>query len=44
MDDAVDTGNHLLDGWHIGEFGAIDFLPFAGRRQCDPIGEAQDRI
>ena len=44
MDDAVDAGDHPLDGGHVGEFGAIDFLPVAGRRQCDPIGKPQDRI
>ena len=44
VDDAVDAGDHPLDSRHVGEFGTIDFLPFAGRRQCDPIGKAQDRI
>jgi hypothetical protein len=44
VNDAVDFGDHPLDGRHVGEFGAIDFLPFAGRRQCDPIGKPQDRV
>ena len=44
MDDAVDAGDHSLDRRHVGEFGAVDLLPFAGRRQRDPIGKPQDRI
>ena len=44
VDDAVDASDHSLDSRHVGEFGAIDFLTFAGRRQCDPIGKPQDRI
>ena len=38
MDDAVDTGDHALDCRHVGEFGAIDFLSVARRRQRDTIG------
>ena len=44
MDDAVDIGDHALHRRHIGEFGAIDLLSLAGRRQRDAIGEAQDWI
>jgi hypothetical protein len=44
MNNPVDAGDHTLDCRHIGEFAAVDFLAFAGRRQCDTIGKAQRRI